>query len=97
MSHDWFAVKFRWQEWLEWLDSNSIAFGLCIREKTIVGNRLAKEYKRKPEEKKEVFGMELFFGGKVEKGKRIYVVSNRYSGKETLALYQHRWRDWAAM
>lgn len=83
--------EFCGQEWLEWLDSNGIAFGLRIRENTIVGDRLAKEYKRKPEEKQEVFGMQLFFGGKVEKGKRIYVVSNRYSGKEALALYRRRW------
>jgi len=38
-----------------------------------------------------VFGQELFFGGKVLKGNRIYVVSNRFKGKEAIDFYRNRW------
>ena len=34
---------------------------------------------------------ELYFGGKVEKGARIYVVSNRFEGKKALEIYRRRW------
>lgn len=83
--------EFCGQEWLEWLDSQGITFVLRIKKNTVVGDRLAHEYKKKPSDRVEVFGMELFFGGKVEKGKRIYVVSNGYTGKRALEIYRRRW------
>lgn len=83
--------EFCGDEWLKWLDDHGIGFVLRIRKNTIVGDRAAHEYKRKPEDRVEVWGIPLYFGGKVEKGKRIYVVSNRFKGKEALETYRKRW------
>ena len=83
--------EFCGQEWLQWLEDQGIGYVLRIRKNTIVGDRLAHEYKRKPEDKLSVWERPLYFGGKVEKGKRIYVVSNRFKGKEALELYRRRW------
>ena len=80
-----------WLEWLEWLDDQGIGYVLRIRKNTIVGDKSAHEYKRKPEQKVSVWDQPLYFGGKVVKGKRIYVVSNRFKGKEALEIYRRRW------
>lgn len=64
---------------------------MSIKNNTVVGDKLANEYKRKPDGKQSIWEQQLYFGGKVEKGKRIYVVSNRFEGKEALALYRRRW------
>jgi len=83
--------EFCGDEWLKWLDDHDIGFVLRIRKNTIVGERAAHEYKSKPVDRLEVWGMALHFGGKVEKGKRIYVVSNRFKGKGALEIYRRRW------
>lgn len=83
--------EFCGQDWLEWLDEQDIGYVLRIRKNTIVGDRLAHEYKRKPEQKVSVWGQPLYFDGKVIKGNRIYVVSNRLKGKEALEIYKRRW------
>ena len=83
--------EFCGEEWLEWLDQQNIGYVLRIKKNTVVGNSVAHSYKRKPTEPVEVFGMDLYFGGKVEKGKRFYVVSNRFKGKEAMELYRRRW------
>jgi len=83
--------EFCGSEWLQWLDEQGVGYVLRIKSNTIVGDRLAHEYKRKPTGKQDIWGAQLYFGGKVEKGKRIYVVSNRFGGKEALELYRRRW------
>jgi len=83
--------EFCGEEWLKWLDDLGVSFVLRVKENTIVGDRLAKQYRRKPQERQNVFGMSLYFGGKSEKGKRIYVVSNRSKANESLELYRRRW------
>ena len=62
---------------LQWLEDQGIGYVLRIRKNTIVGDSQAHQYKRKPEDKLSVWEQALYFGGKIEKGKRIYVVSNR--------------------
>ena len=83
--------EFCGNDWLDWLDGQGIGYVLRIKHNTVVGNKLAHEYKRKPEGKQSIWEQALYFGGKVEKGKRIYVVSNRFEGKEALEIYRRRW------
>jgi len=83
--------EFCGEEWLEWLDKKDVPFVLRIKKNTIVGNTLAHLYKRKPKEQVDVWGMPMFFDGKVDKGKRIYIVSNKIGGAEAMELYRRRW------
>jgi len=83
--------EFCGDDWLEWLEENEVPFVLRIKKNTVVGNTLAHLYKRKPTDKVGVWGMPLFFDGKVDKGKRIYVVSNRINGKDAMEIYRRRW------
>ena len=83
--------EFCGHQWLNWLDEQGVGYVLRIKNNTVVGDKLANEYKRKPDGKQSIWEQQLYFGGKVEKGKRIYVVSNRFEGKEALALYRRRW------
>lgn len=83
--------EFCGHQWLQWLDQQGVSYVLRIKKNTVIGDKLADEYKRKPEEKQSIWEQQLYFGGKVEKGKRIYVVSNRFTGKEALKLYRRRW------
>ena len=64
-----------------------------------VGDKTAEERARsrgsRPRGLMSIFGFELFFGCKrIQRGGReshLMVISNRFGGKEALAIYQKRW------
>jgi hypothetical protein len=92
--------EFAGTEWLLWLDYKGVNFVARIRKNALVdgspaGNRrhgnLLRSDKAKP-----VWGMALYFAGCRITGSNtrdeyLYVVSNRYHGKEATGLYKKRW------
>jgi transposase len=92
--------EFGGKEWIEWLNDKGIGYVLRIKSNIIVGQKLARKHrvtrKEKATTRKDIWGMKLFFASKViqSKGRRdshLYVISNRFSGKEALGLYRMRW------
>lgn len=91
--------EFLGNEWLTWLDKQDVAYVLRIRKNTVVGLKYAEQQAasrgRKLVNRREIFGLELFFGStKMKKdGRETYlmVVSNRFTSKEALRLYKQRW------
>lgn len=90
--------EFVGKKWFQWLDRQGVGFVARIKNNTIVSNRLAGEYTstqgRKPVKRLRIWGQNLFFGSKkIVKGRtsHLYVVSNRFTGKEALKLYRKRW------
>jgi len=85
-------------EWLNWLNNQGLTFVLRLRKNTKVDGKDAKKYrstkKAKTYEKKEVFGMPLYFACKhIKKGRAdyLYVVSNHLEPIEALETYKKRW------
>lgn len=85
-------------EWLYWLNNRKITFVLRLRKNTKVAGKDAKLYsstkKAKTYQKKEVFGMNLYFACKyITKGRAdyLYVVSNNLDPIEALETYKKRW------
>lgn len=90
--------EFLGQDWLKWLDDNKIGYVLRIKLNTVVGRKLASELGATPGPKalgfQSIWGMSLYFAHKKIKGKRggdLFVVSNRFKGKQALELYRKRW------
>ncbi len=92
--------EFGGEKWLKWLESKCIGYVVRIKSNTIIDGMYAREYgtTRKSEggKRRAIWGMGLFFSSKVIQSKgrrdsRLYVISNRYGGKEALELYKLRW------
>lgn len=94
--------EFGGKQWLSWLDRKGVGFVLRIKKNTVVGKRLAEEHAkrrgRKPAGRQRVYdgkGLNLFFAYKrMRKDGRdthLFVISNRFEGKEALDLYRQRW------
>jgi len=94
--------EFGGEEWLKWLDKKDVGYVVRIKKNILVNGKSAHEHPMISKGKgsqtalNSIMGMELFFAGKViqSKGRReshLYVVSNRFSGREALALYRKRW------
>ena len=90
--------EFNGTEWLKWIDDQSIAYILRIKKNVRIGGVSAEDIGSKPGTKSriemDIFGLSLFFGSKRMKPTKsgiIYVVSNRFKGKEALEIYRQRW------
>jgi len=94
--------EFGGEEWLKWLDKKDEGYVVRMQKNILVNGKPAHEHPMTSKGKgsqtalNSIMGMELFFAGKViqSKGRReshLYVVSNRFSGREALALYRKRW------
>lgn len=92
--------EFGGQNWLRWLDSEQIGYVVRIKSNIIVGQKSAHEHAttrgRKGTARQKIWTLDLFFTSKriLSKGRRdshLYVVSNRFAGKEALELYRMRW------
>jgi len=94
--------EFGGEEWLRWLGKKDVGYVVRIKKNILVNGKPAHKHpvtsKAKGRQKTTatIMGLKLFFANKViqSKGRRdshLYVVSNRFSGREALALYQMRW------
>lgn len=93
--------EFGGQKWLEWIDKHDVGYIVRVKTNTIIGDQLAHEHSSTRSRKGsysryKVWGMEVFFSCKTitSKGRRderLYVISNRFSGKQALELYKLRW------
>lgn len=92
--------EFGSEAWLRWLDEMKVGYVARIKHNTRVGHKSAHQCGttrgRKTFTRQKIWNLELFFASKPiqSKGRRdshLYVVSNRFSGKEALALYKMRW------
>lgn len=93
--------EFGGSEWLKWLDMKGVGYVLRVKSNTVIGKKLAREYastrnKKSGHLRQKVWGNDVFFACKTIqcKGRRddkLYVISNRYSGKKALELYHLRW------
>ena len=91
--------EFIGKQWLDWLNDQGVGYIVRIRKNTKVGDSkaldLATQRGRKRQKRQLIFGLERFFASKrVTRNARsshLIIVSNRFEGKEALALYRLRW------
>ena len=88
--------EFIGREWLQWLDNQGVGYVVRIKANTIVDGLPAASRPPKSPLRREIWGFSLFFSGCSIKGKNtrdkyLYLASNRFYGKEALALYRRRW------
>ena len=92
--------EFIGKTWLGWLDDQGIGYVVRIKHNTIVDGSAASQYRHRSQLRgsrlRLVWGCELFFSGCFIQGKNtredfLYLVSNRFHGKEALDLYRRRW------
>jgi hypothetical protein len=95
--------EFGGEQWLKWLDDNGIGYIVRIKSNVIVEQKSAHQHQVTSKVKsatqktrKTLWGMKVYFASKViqSKGRRdshLYIVSNRFAGKEALFLYRERW------
>jgi len=92
--------EFGGEKWLKWLDDKGVGYIVRIKSNIIINQKSARKYqvtrKVKTAKRKELWGMKVFFSCKLiqSKGRRdshLYIISNRFSGKEALKLYRKRW------
>jgi len=92
--------EFGGEKWLKWLDCQGVGYVVRIKKNILINGKAAFRHgltgKAKKKNRRSVMGMDLYFSNKViqSKGRRdshLYVVSNRFAGREALALYRQRW------
>ena len=92
--------EFGGKQWLKWLDDQGVGYIVRLKNNITVGQKPAREHritgKSKTSKRKDLWGMKVFFASKIiqSKGRRdshLYIVSNRFAGKEALKLYRTRW------
>lgn len=91
--------EFIGHEWFKWLDKKGVGYISRIKSNTSISDQdaktLAKSSKYKVKGRQVIYGLKLFFACKrMSKGARseqLLIVSNRFQGKEALALYRKRW------
>jgi hypothetical protein len=92
--------EFGGEKWLKWLDQKKVGYVVRIKKNILVNGKSAHEHpvtrKGKNKTVRSIMGLKVFFANKViqSKGRRdshLYVISNRFHGREALALYRMRW------
>jgi len=93
--------EFGGEKWLKWLDQKGVGYAVRVKINTIVDARHAHQYSSTRKRKGSyprytVWGLNVFFSCKSisckgRRDERLYVISNRFNGKEMLELYQLRW------
>lgn len=88
--------EFIGKEWLKWLDDQGVGYVVRIKRDTIVGGFPACSRPPGGSRRKSIWGLELFFSGCSIRGRNtreafLYLASNRFHGREALALYRLRW------
>lgn len=90
--------EFLGENWLQWLDKKGIDYVLRIKKNTLIGDKNADQHGSTPgpkmQERQSIWGLPLYFSHKKiskTKGGDLFVVSNRFKGKEALELYRKRW------
>lgn len=93
--------EFGGEKWLKWLDNQNIGFVVRIKSNTLVGGKSAGQYRftgkaKKAGLRRSIWNMEIFFTSKTitakgRRDERLYIVSNRFHGREALELYKLRW------
>ena len=93
--------EFGGQKWLECLDQKGVGYAVRVKTNTIIGERHAHQHRSTRNKKgghprHVVWGLDVFFSCKAisckgRRDERLHVISNRFSGKEMLELYQLRW------
>ena len=92
--------EFGGERWLKWLEKKEVGYVVRIKKNILVDGKHAHKYpvtgRGKKSPLRTIMGMKLYFSNKViqSKGRRdshLYVVSNRFCGREALALYRMRW------
>ena len=86
-------------QWFKWLEKKGISYIARIKLNTIVSDQhaatFAKKSKYKIKGKQTIYGLELFLACKLlgprSRSEELLVVSNRFQGKQVLALYRKRW------
>jgi len=90
--------EFIGKQWLEWFDDQGIGYIVRIKKNVWIGEHRATDRAKmrgpNPQGRQSVFGCRLFFGSKqMKQGNRqshLMVISNQFTGKETLRLYRKR-------
>lgn len=86
--------------WLRWLEEQGVGYVVRIKHNTVVDGSAACKRRRRNQLRRpgrqSVWGFDLFFSGCPIQGKNtrddfLYLVSNRFHGKEALNLYRQRW------
>lgn len=92
--------EFIGRKWLEWLDGQGVGYVVRIKNNALVDGVAASRRRHRKQlrtaKRKSVFEIELFFAGCRITGRNtrdefLYLVSNRFHGKEALDLYKQRW------
>lgn len=88
--------EFIGHDWLQWLDDNEVGYVVRIKRDTLVDGLAASSRPPGSSRRKSIWGLELFFSGCSIRGRNtredfLYLASNRFHGKEALALYRLRW------
>ena len=92
--------EFGGEKWLKWLDDKGIGYIVRIKKNITIGGKSASAHRitgrTKATRRKELWGMKVFFASKIIRSKgrqdsQLYIVSNRFAGKEALDLYRRRW------
>lgn len=92
--------EFIGKDWLAWLELQGVGYVVRIKHNTLVDGFAASERRHRSQLRsprlQSVWGFELFFSGCLIRGKNtrdefLYLVSNRFHGKEALSLYRRRW------
>jgi hypothetical protein len=88
--------EFIGREWLKWLDDEEVGYVVRIKRDTLVNGLSASSRPPGGSRRKSIWGLDLFFSGCSIRGRNtredyLYLASNRFHGKEALALYRQRW------
>jgi hypothetical protein len=92
--------EFGGKQWLRWLDARDVGYIVRVKSNTQVSGRAARLHpatgRRAVAKRVLVWGLPVFFANKriTARGRRdeyLHVISNRFSGREALALYRLRW------
>ena len=88
--------EFIGKAWLQWLEDQGVGYVVRIKGNTVVDGIPASGRPPKSPRRKEIWDFALFFSGCSIQGKNtrddfLYLASNRFHGKEALALYRRRW------
>jgi hypothetical protein len=88
--------EFIGKSWLQWLEDQEVGYVVRIKGNTLVDGLPASGRRTKSPRRREIWGFALFFSGCSIQGSNtrddfLFLASNRFHGKEALALYRRRW------
>ena len=92
----WRSHQFIGREWLKWLDDEGVGYVVRIKRDTLVDGLAASSRPPGGLRRRSIWGLDLFFSGCSIRGRNtredfLHLASNRFHGKEALALYRRRW------